>query len=118
MNLNAYDDIKEKVDKTKTWVDIRKKTILSREIKYRPYVSLLKRYNTKCRVYEYYIALSLNRPLDKTSSKPLKDNYGRVKIRVGQIWTETSLNELDKDNNIDIEFVEQQEDGEIYRLYV
>lgn len=118
MNLNAYDDIIEKVDKTKTWVDIKNKTILSREIKYRPYVSLLKRYNIKSKCYEYYIALLLNRPLNKTSFRTLKDNYGRVKIRVGQIWAETSLNKLNKDNNIDIKFIEQQEDGEIYRLYV
>ena len=118
MNLNAYDDIIEKVDKTKTWVDVKKKTILSREIKYRPYVSLLKRYNIKYRVDEYYIALSLNKPENKTSCKTLKDNYGRVKIRIGQLWNDTSLNKFNKDSNIDIEFVEQQEDGEIYSLYI
>ena len=37
MNLNAYDSITEKLDKNKTWVDIRRKTILSREMKYRKY---------------------------------------------------------------------------------
>ena len=30
MNLNAYDNITETIDKTKTWVDIRKKLLLSR----------------------------------------------------------------------------------------
>lgn len=118
MNLNAYDNIKEKIDKTKTWVDIRKKTLLSREIKYRPYVSLLKRYNPKLRVNEYFIALLLNPPSNRNSSRPIKDNFGRIKIRLGTIWNETNLKELDEDSNINIEFVEQEEDGEIYRLDV
>ena len=47
MNLNNYDCITEKLNKTKTWVDIHKKLLLSREIKYRPYTCLLKRYNIK-----------------------------------------------------------------------
>ena len=35
MNLNAYDNVIDKIDKTKTWIDVCKKLLLSREIKYR-----------------------------------------------------------------------------------
>ena len=55
MNINAYDDIREKLDKTKTWVDIRKKQLFSREIKYRKYNCLLKRYDVKTNITNYYI---------------------------------------------------------------
>ena len=51
MNLNNYDCITEKLNKTKTWVDIHKKLLLSREIKYRSYTCLLKRYNIKNNTY-------------------------------------------------------------------
>ena len=30
MNLNAYDSITEKIDKTKTWIDTKKCILLSR----------------------------------------------------------------------------------------
>ena len=38
MNLNAYDNVIEKVDKKKTWIDIHSKILYSREIIYKPYI--------------------------------------------------------------------------------
>ena len=62
MNLNAYDSITEKLDKNKTWIDIRRKTILSREMKYRKYTCILKRYNPKTNINSHFIALLDNPP--------------------------------------------------------
>ena len=108
MNLNNYDGITEKLDKTKTWVDIRKKLLLSREIKYRPYTCLLKRYNLKTNTY----------PENRTCKRTILDDYGRFKLSLSDIWKKTYLNELKSNCNIICELVESDEDGDIYSIDV
>lgn len=118
MNLNNYDGITEKLDKTKTWVDIRKKLLLSREIKYRPYTCLLKRYNIKTNTYSYFIAVLDNPPIDRTSKRTTLDDYGRFKLSLSDIWKKTYLNELKSNCNIMCELVESDEDGDVYSIDV
>lgn len=116
MNLNAYDNIIDKIDKTKTWIDIHKKIIISREIQFRPYISLLKRYDNKTNTTSYFIA-TLNNPPDNHKYKHTKiDNYGRLKFSLASIWNETCLFQFDKDCNIMISHVESDDDGDIYLL--
>ena len=59
MNLNAYDNVKLKINKQKTWIDIDKQQLLSREIKFRPYITLSKRFNVQNKSYEYFLLKSL-----------------------------------------------------------
>lgn len=118
MNLNAYDDIKEKLDKTKTWVDVKRKILFSREIKYRPYISLLKRYNSTTSSISYFIAM-LNKTDDHKNCKPtITDNYGRIKIRLSSIWADTYLTHINSNCNIVLNLIESDEDGDIYLLDV
>lgn len=116
MNLNAYDNIKDKIDKTKTWIDIRKKTILSREIKHRPYTCLLKRYNVKVNTNTYYIAMLNNPPENRKYKCTTCDDYGRIKINVSSIWKDTYLPRLGGNCNIMCELVESDDDGDIYYI--
>lgn len=118
MNLNAYDNVEEKVDKTKTWIDIRKKTIYSREIKYRPYMCLLKRYDSKFKCTFYFIAMLDKPPQDKIATNTTCDDYGRIKIKVSSIWKETYLQELKTNCNIVCELVESAEDGDVYSINI
>lgn len=118
MNLSNYDGITEKLDKTKTWVDIRKKLLLSREIKYRPYTCLLKRYNIKINTYSYFIAVLDSPPTDRNAKRTLIDNYGRFKLSLSDIWKKTYLNELKSNCNIVCELVESDEDGDVYSIDV
>lgn len=118
MNLNKYDNVTEKIDKTKTWVDIRKKQLLSREIKYRPYTCLLKRYNTKYNTYSYFIAILDNPPADRNCKCTVLDDYGRIKISLSNIWNKTYLNELKSNCNIICELVESDKDGDVYSIDV
>lgn len=116
MNLNAYDNIKEKIDKTKTWINIKKEQLLSREINPRRYYSLLKRYNSKTKCYNYFIA-TLDTPIKEKNYKSItKDSYGRVKICLAEIWSDTYLSQLDSDCNINVSLVESYDDGDIYLL--
>lgn len=116
MNLNAYDNIIEPIDKTKTWIDINKKTILSRIIKYRPYNCLLKRYDNNTNSNVFFIALLDNPPVDKKYKCTVKDNYGRIKINISSIWKESYISQLKTNCNINIKLVESDTDGEIYLL--
>ena len=118
MNLNAYDNVTEKLDKTKTWIDIRKKTIFSREIKYRPYTCLLKRYDVKTGTNIYFIAMLNNPPTDRKYKYTVCDDYGRVKINISSIWKETYLSRLGNNCNIMCNLLENDDDGEIYSIDV
>lgn len=116
MNLNAYDSIIDKIDKTKTWVDVKKHLLLSREIKFRPRYVLTKRFDTELKVYNYYIILLDNAPIDRQSFPTRIDDYGRIKIRLHNLYTESDLQYLEKDSNINIKCIEHEEDGDVYQL--
>ncbi len=116
MNLNAYDNVKEKLDKKKTWIDIKNKTLISREIKYRPYTCLLKRYDIKTNASSYFIALLNDPPVDKKSTRTIQDDYGRIKIRLSSIWKDTYLSQLVDNCNILCNLVESADDGDIYSI--
>lgn len=116
MNLAAYDDIKPKIDKQKTWVDIDKKLLYSREITYRPYVLLSKRYNKELAEYEYFVIMLDEKPINKISANTNRDDYGRIKIRLMNVFIESSLATLEHSQNINIELVDHADDGDIYKL--
>lgn len=118
MNLNAYDVINPKIDKKKTWVDVNKQQLLSREIKYRQYVTISKRYNKENNNYEYFIILLDDYPQDRTYNKTRKDDYGRIKINLKSIWKESSLSYYTSDSNVNIDLVDSADDGDIYKLDV
>ena len=118
MNLNAYDNITETINKTKTWVDIRRKQLISREITYRPFTCILKRYNSTTNITSYFIALLDNPPKDRTYKRTILDDYGRIKINLSSIWKETYLNQLESNCNVICELIESDRDGNVYFLDV
>ena len=118
MNLNAYDDASNKIDKQRSWVDINKKQLITREIKYRLYYSLVKRYDKKTNVVSFFIAM-LDEPSPyRVCYRTRKDDYGRLKFRLFPIWNETSLDSLETNCNVIVEHIESQSDGDIYYIDV
>ena len=116
MNLNAYDVINPKINKQGTWVDVHKKQLLSREIVFRPYVTISKRYNKENNDYEYYIIFLDDYPLNRPYAKTKLDSYGRIKIRLNGIWEESSLKYYKHNINIELKAIEHTDDGDIYLL--
>lgn len=116
MNLNAYDEITNKIDKRHTWIDVRKKQILSREIKFRPYYTITKRYNPQTEETNYFIILLDEEPYKRICYKTKVDDYGRIKLNVAPIWFETILSTLNKDVNIHIELSDTADDADVYKL--
>lgn len=116
MNLNAYDNVINKVDKTKTWIDVKKHLLLSREIKYRKWYVLSKRFNTKNNCYDYFVILLDNHPQDRVAFNTIHDDYGRIKIKLYNMYNESDLKYLTKDTNISINHIEHENDGDVYQL--
>lgn len=118
MNLSAYDGINNKINKTKTWINVKKHILLSREIKYRKFYSFAKRYDKNNNCYNYYIILS-DTPPDKLVSYFTKyDDYGRVKLRINEIYDNIVLNPVTENINISIKHIDEQEDGDIYEIII
>jgi len=118
MNLNAYDDVSPVINKRATWIDIKKYQLLSREINYRKYVTISKRFNTETSEYEYFIILLDNLPANRSFSHTKKDDYGRIKINLTAIWFDSSLCSYKQNTNITIEHIEESDDGDVYKLNV
>ena len=116
MNLSAYDKITEKVDKSKSWIHIKSKRLITREIKYRPYSTILKRYVPSCNIYEYYLVISDTTNNDCKFNKVFIDDYGRLKISLLSIWKELGLDKINKNINVNITIDNTQDDCEIYKL--
>lgn len=116
MNLSAYDPVNIKVNKQKTWIYVKGKQLVSKDIKFRPYSTLTKRYDNSTKSYKYYIVLLDDTPKDRIYRRNWIDDYGRIKVRLGEIWEESGLNSIKRDTNVDIVHIEQADDGDIYLL--
>ena len=118
MNLNAYDNIKEELDKHKTWYSPKFRRLYSREIKFRMFYKFMKRWNETNKQNDYFLAVSMNN-VDGKFSITTKDNYSRTKFSVPKEVIEDSiLNSIVEDTNIDVRLVDEQVDGEVYQLNI
>lgn len=118
MNLNAYDNIKEELDKHKTWYSPKFKRLYSREIKFRMFYKFMKRWNETIKLYDYFLAVSMNN-VDGKFSITNKDNYSRVKFSIPKEVIENSiLNSIVEDTNVEVKLVDNQVDGEVYQLNI
>lgn len=118
MNISAFDDAVTKIDKSKTWISVKRKELISREIKARKYYNLASRYNSKDGDFSYYIIMLDEEIENRACYRTNIDDYGRVKIKLRPIWDKTSLKDITSDCNIIISHDENQSDGDIYSLFI
>ena len=116
MNLSAYDNVEPILNKQKTWVCPVHKILYSREIAKRKYALLSKRFNPKTNDTNFYLIMLDDYPIDRKVSRSYVDSFGRLKINIAAIWTETSLRRIKTKSNINIEHTEHTDDGDIYYL--
>ena len=118
MNLNAYDNVKEELDKHKTWYSPKFKRLYSREIKFRRFYKFMKRWNETIKRNDYFLAISTSNA-DGRFSITNRDNYSRLKVSVPKEVIEDSiLNSIVEDTNIQVKLVDNQVDGEVYQLNI
>lgn len=118
MNLNAYDNVKEELDKRKTWYYPKFKRLYSREIKFRMFYKFLQRWNESIKRNDYFLAVSMYNT-DGRFSITNKDNYSRLKFSIPKEVIEDSiLNTMTVDANVEVKLVDNQPDGEVYQLNI
>lgn len=114
MNLAAYDEVKKFIP-GKDYIQVNYKRLLSSTIKYRDKYCLLKRYEHDNH-YSYYIAVFDNAPENVKYKFLKREDNKYVKVYLTDIWNNLP-DYLTKENvNVDVELIESQEDGEVYKL--
>ena len=118
INLLEYDDVSPKINKKKSWISIKTKQLFSREIKFKPYVTIGSKYHPDIKGCTYYLILLDEIPDDRTYSRVHVDNYGRVKISLKSIWNKTTLEDYSENSNISIELIDYADNAVIYQIDV
>ena len=115
MNLVAYDNVNKFIP-SDNYIQNSYKRLLSSTIEYHDVYCLLKRYNVDKDKYDLYVAVYDNKQQGAKNKFLKKDSSGKVKIYLNDIWNELP-NYITKENvNIDVELVESQADGKVYKL--
>ena len=115
MNLVAYDNVNNFKPK-KDYIQISYKRLLSSTIEYHDRYCILKRYDVENNTYSYFVAVFDNKQ-DNIKDKFLKkDKYGYVKVYLNDIWKDLPEYITKENCNIDVELVESQDDGKVYKL--
>ena len=115
MNLVAYDNVNNFKPK-KDYIQISYKRLLSSTIEYHDRYCILKRYDVENNTYSYFVAVFDNKQ-DNIKDKFLKkDKYGYVKVYLNDIWKDLPEYITRANCNIDVELVESQDDGKVYKL--
>lgn len=118
MNLVAYDVLNTNINRKKTWINVSKKLILSREIKYRKYVAFGKRYDNEENKIIFFIIVLDDPPIDRPYHNLIIDDCGRRKISIKNIWDELGLYNLKNDINIGVKHTQNADDGDVYELII
>lgn len=119
MNLCAFDEAIVKLDKHKTWFSPENNSIISREIPYRKYYTILKRYEPLLNNTIYFIATLDSSDDAKTIFTTRRDYYGRIYFKLtSDIIQNLGLCYITNSTNIDVSLVEHNIDGDIYKIDV
>lgn len=118
MNLIAYDKIHE-LDRTKDWICLKNKQLITKTIKYRKYYTFGKIYDSIYNSYNIYLILLDERPVDRKSSITFRDDYGRLKFNLLSIWKLINeSNPITSDINVELIPDTHTDDGDVYILNI
>ena len=117
MNLVAYDNVDNIVNKKRSWIDVRHKYLYTRETTYRKYVSFGKRFDADENKTIFFIILTDDEPVDRPSSKTVVTNNGCIKIGLKGIWDEAGLNKATTQYlNVSLVNNTSADDGDVYEF--
>lgn len=118
MNLNEYEVTTRTIDRQKTWVDVKRHRIYSREIRGK-YYNILKKLNPITKDYEYFLGI-FNKIPDIPNFQVhacTHDDFGRTSISLSLAnWKILGFDCLDNDCQISISVVESDKDITIYKF--
>ena len=119
MNLVAYDNVDNIINKKRSWIDVYHKVLYTKETVYKKYVSFGKNYDSSEGATVFYIILTADEPIDRASFRTVITNNGCLKINIKGIWDETGLEAVDKQYiNVTLKSIESSEDGNVYQIVI
>lgn len=114
INISGYVNENNKINKNKTWFSVKYNVLVSRELSYRNYFTILSRYENN--TMNYFLLLS-DEKLDGCGNVK-QDDYGRIKIHLNERNKSVfGLNNLKEDVNVEIAKIDGDSDCELYSLY-
>lgn len=114
MNLNLYDKVEIPYDKT--WIDTYYKRLYSREMpKYNAY-TIMTRYNPRERCNDIFLALTNNMDNTHIWHSTMQTRSGILKINLAPYWHILNMTNKPREFEVNIEKVDEDEDGAIYYL--
>ena len=117
MNLVAYDNVDNIANKKRSWIDVHKKVLYSREINYRKYLCFGKKFDADIGSTIFYIIMLDNEPYDRPAFKTILTNNGCIKVNINGIWDEIGLNKVKtKYLNVFLKHIEHTDDGDIFEF--
>lgn len=117
MNLVAYDKVDNIINKKRSWIDVHKKILYSKELIYHKYICFGKRFDEDINSTVFYIIMLDDEPIDRASFKTIITDNGYIKISIKGIWDESGLNRIkSKYFNIYLKHVEHTDDGDIFEF--
>ena len=115
INLFKYDEAKT-TRKSQTKIVTNRKSIVSRDINYRPYYIILKKFHPETNHTNYFICMLDEPDSVRKCSKTLRDDYGRVKLYLDGLYNEIVSNVTIKNNYIEVDLEETSDNADIYLL--
>lgn len=115
MNLAAYDKVEQNI--TKTWINPRYNRIYSNELEHYSFYTFLKKYNKENDCFDYFLAM-YNKPIKDNKNYNVIIDNDTVKLNLFSIINEPIFKNITNKTYINIEIVNKQPDGIIYKLNI
>ncbi len=112
INLNVYDNA---IEQEKTWIDPQYKRLYSYEIEYKPFYTILTRYNPIDKQTYYYIVMLNDVLPDRVCKSVMRTKSGACKINLSDIWNKLKI-VGNEQFNISISKEDEDSDSIIYKL--
>ena len=114
MNLAAYDVMEFNLN-ISTYIRPEYKRLYSNQMEYHRYYAYLSNYDPQSKTKDYYIAL-MDNPADNILCRQTRQYCNTLKFELSGLWKELNLSRLTETTKVDIEEIDVQEDGVIYKL--
>lgn len=111
----VYESVTKSIDKNKTWIHVKSRRLISRELYKGKYYVLSRTYDNTNNIYNYFVVIA-NVKINDDFKRLDIDDYGRVRVRLDTIWSDIVQHGITCDVNIDMELIEENTETVIYKI--
>jgi hypothetical protein len=116
MNLAAYDKIDNNINQSNSWIDVKRRKLVTKCLPKRRYYCISKRYDDEVNINRYFLITFDDKPTDRKVRITDVDTYGRQRFTLGDIWNQTILQYATSDVCVHLNTEVTADDGDIYEI--